>query len=137
MTLLTRRALIGHSAATAAITTFASGALLAAPVKAAEPAVAPALFVFDARFARSAALAGSHGATGIALLDPRKVDLGIAWREQIPALLRQGQRIEGLTLWSDRMICEIFARDMGVPFAAEDVSAGEGTATRLQHWWLG
>lgn len=134
MTPITRRTLIARGAAATAVAGFGA---LPARLSAAAPQGTPALFVFDARFARSAALADSHRATGAALLDPREADLGIAWREQIPALLQQGQRIEGLTMWSDKMICEIFARDAGASFTALEISAGDRADTQLQHWWLG
>ena len=100
------------------------------------PQAAAGLFVFDARFARSLAMAQSHLAAGAALLDPRETDLGIAWRGTIPALLDQGQRIGGLTLWSDRMISEIFAREAGRSLSSVELSAGDSAATLLQHWWL-
>lgn len=129
MTPFTRRSVLKHSAATAA--------LIALPpsLSAAAPQV-PALFVFDARFARSAILAESYRAAGAALLDPRESDLGVAWRGMIPSLLQQGMRIEGLTLWSDRMISEIFAREAGAAFSALEMAAGDQAATRLQHWHL-
>ncbi len=134
MTPITRRTLIRRGAAATTVAGFVG---LPSSLSAATPPGSPALFVFDARFARSAALADSHRSAGATLLDPRIADLGIAWREQIPALLQQGQRIEGLTMWSDKMICEIFARDAGASFTALEISAGDSAGTRLQHWWLG
>lgn len=133
MTPITRRTLIARGAAATAVAGFGA---LPAVVSAAAPPGTPALFVFDARFARSMALAQSHRHSGASLLDPREADLGIAWRGQIPALLQQGQRIEGLTMWSDRLISEIFARDAGLAFHAVELSAGDSAATRLHHWWL-
>ncbi len=133
MTPITRRTLIARGAAATAVAVFGA---LPATLSAAAPNGIPALFVFDARLSRSIALAHSHRTSGAILLDPRATDLGIAWREQIPALLQQGQRIEGLTMWSDKMICEIFARDAGASFTAMEISAGDRAGTRLQHWWL-
>ena len=133
MTPITRRIMIGQSAAAL---TVAGGALVPGALHAAAPGDPAALFVFDARFARSVMLADSHRAAGATLLDPREIDLGVAWRETIPSLLGQGRTIEGLTLWSDRMICEIFARDAGATFTSLEVSAGDKAATKLQHWQL-
>ena len=133
MTPITRRIMIGQSAAALAV---ASSAIIPTTLHAAEPGARAALFVFDARFARSAMLADSRLAAGAILLDPRETDLGVAWRETIPSLLKQGRTIEGLTLWSDRMICEIFARDAGATFTSLEVSAGDKAATKLQHWQL-
>ncbi len=134
---ITRRTLIRRGAATAALATLASGALVPSAAVATAPSRQPALFVFDARFSRSVALAHSHRANGADLLDPRADDLGVAWRGRIPGLLDQGAAIEGLTLWSDRLICEIFARDAGVAFHATSLSAASGAPTQLYHWWLG
>ena len=135
MTPITRRTMIKRSAATAAVTC-AGGVLMPTSLHAEPAQVPPALFVFDARFARSTMLAESYSAAGTTLLDPRETDLGVAWRGLIPSLLQQGQRIEGLTLWSDRLITEIFARESGASFASLEMSAGDPAATRLQHWHL-
>ena len=133
MTPITRRIMIGQSAAALAV---AGSAIVPGALHAATPGAPAELFVFDARFARSAMLAGSHRAAGAILLDPRETDLGVAWRETIPSLLSQGRTIEGLTLWSDRMICEIFARDAGATFTSLEISAGDNAATKLHHWRL-
>ena len=133
MTPITRRIMIGQSAAALAV---GSSAIVPTSLLAAAPADPAALFVFDARFARSVMLADSHLKVGAVLLDPRETDLGVAWRETIPSLLKQGRAIEGLTLWSDRMICEIFARDAGATFTSLEVGAGDKAATKLQHWRL-
>jgi hypothetical protein len=130
MTPITRRTMMMHSAAGA------GGLLVPAALRAAPLQVPPALFVFDTRFARSAMLAQRYRAAGASLLDPRENDLGVAWRGLIPSLLQRGQRIEGLTLWSDRMITEIFAREAGAAFSAQQISAGDAAATSLQHWHL-
>jgi hypothetical protein len=136
MTPITRRTLIKCGSATAAMT-LAGGALMPPALHAATSDATPALFVFDARFARSTMLAEHYRNAGAALLDPREADLGVAWRDLIPSLLQQGQRIDGLTLWSDRMINEIFAREAGTSFSSLEVSAGDNAATSLQHWRLG
>ncbi len=135
MTPITRRTMIKRSAATAVITC-SGGALIPTSLHATPSRVPPALFVFDARFARSTLLAESYRAAGASLLDPRETDLGVAWRGLIPSLLQQGQRIEGLTLWSDRLITEIFAREAGATFSSLELAAGDAAATRLQHWHL-
>lgn len=136
MTPITRRTLIQRGAATAAFATMAGGGL--APAMATMAPVTPAaLFVFDARFTRSAALADSHRLAGAQVLDPRVADLGIAWRGQIAALLQQGLPVEGLTLWSDRLISEIFAREAGVPFHSMAMAKGSGAASELHHWRVG
>lgn len=132
---ITRRSVITRGAAIAVITC-SGGALMPTSLHAAPLQAPPSLFVFDARFVRSNMLADHYRAAGASLLDPRETDLGLAWRELIPTLLQQGQRIEGLTLWSDRMISEIFAREAGAAFSALEIAAGDPAATRLQHWQL-
>jgi len=132
MTPITRRMLIKRGAATAALSV--AGATLPQSLRAAHIGGPTALFVFDARFDRSHSLAESYRSAGVALLDPRDTDLGIAWREVIPSLLQQGQVVEGMTLWSDRLICEIFAREAGATFSSLEIAAGDKAATTLQHW---
>ncbi len=108
---------------------------LPAALRAATP-TAPAVFVYDARFAASRQLAALWQARGVAVLDPRDHDLGLAWRDQIPALLATNPQIEGATLWSDRFVCETFARDFGLSPEGAD-SALEGVAGgSLRHWKL-
>lgn len=133
---ITRRTMMQHSAVTAAAVSLAGGAAFSSPLLAATGQASPALFVFDARFDRSVALAESYARAGAILLDPREADLGRAWQGLIPSLLQQGKRIEGLTLWSDRLISEIFAREHAVIFRAEEISAGRGSTGTLQQWWL-
>jgi hypothetical protein len=136
MTPMTRRTLIRRSAATAAFAALGGGGL--APALASEaPGTPAALFVFDARFMRSAVLAHNHRLAGAQVLDPRVADLGIAWRGQIAALLQQGLPIEGLTLWSDRLISEIFAREAGVPFHSAAIASANSAASELYHWRVG
>ena len=97
----------------------------------------PALVVFDARFGLSALLAEHQAARGAATLDPRDYDLGLAWRGQMAGLLDAGERIEGLTLWSDRLVCEILARDSGHPFAASARPLASPDGAMLYHWVIG
>lgn len=97
----------------------------------------PALVVFDARFGISALLAERQAALGAATLDPRDHDLGPAWRGQMAGLLDAGGRIEGLTLWSDRLVCEILARDSGHPFAASKRPLASPDGALLYHWVIG
>ncbi len=94
----------------------------------------PAIFIYDARFAASRELAESWKQQGVAILDPREHDLGNAWRKTIPALLARGGGIAGATMWSDRFICETFAREHGLAAQPQDVPLpGAGGAT-LRLW---
>jgi len=109
----------------------------------AQPALAigqqgrPALFLWDARFAPSADVARLLRDRGTALIDAREHDLGIAWRGRIPELLSANPGgIEGLTLWSDKFICESFGRDHGLGVAFEKPVLQAPGATPLLHWRL-
>lgn len=119
--------------------TAAAGLVAAAPALAAAPAAAgPMLFIYDERFAASRLEAEKVRARGGIALDPRQRDLGLAWREDIPRLLaRAGGTIGGMTLWSDRFICETFARDHGLALAmARPVEEARGGAPGLGEWVL-
>jgi hypothetical protein len=95
---------------------------------------APALFVYDGRFPFSRQFAEQWQMAGVAILDPREHDLGLAWREHIPGLLEGGGRIEGATLWSDRFICETFARERGMTVSPVDVKPSGMPGDELRHW---
>lgn len=115
----------------------ALGAAIAMPaaLRAAAGSV-PALFVYDARFPASLDLASDWQARGVSVLDPRDHDLGLAWREHIPRLLSGNARIEGATLWSDRFVCETFAKEHGLhPSGKERVLEGVAGGS-LRHWSL-
>ena len=52
---------------------------------------------------------------GHIVIDPREEDLGLAWRKRIPVLLERYEgRLEGVTQWSDWVICQTFARQHGL-----------------------
>ncbi|MEL1249101.1 hypothetical protein [Aurantiacibacter gilvus] len=95
----------------------------------------PGLFLFDARFAASRQLAEQWRAQGVPVLDSREHDLGLAWRERIPQALAANPRIEGVTLWSDRFICETFGRDHSLAMTVAD-SALPGADPALRQWVL-
>ena len=94
----------------------------------------PAIFIYDARFSASRELAQSWQQSGVAVLDPREYDLGLAWQAHIPDLLQQGRGIAGATLWSDRFICETFARDHGLAPAVRDTQLPGSVDGALRHW---
>jgi len=71
-------------------------------------------FFFDARFAPSSAQARAHRASGVAVFDGRRDDLGRVWRQDMPALLAGSSAVAGLTPWSDLLIAELSARDLGL-----------------------
>ena len=130
MDLTRRRALAAGAAA---------GVFAAFPVAAmARAGRLPQLFIFDARFAPSRDAARHMASLGVATLDPRVRDLGVAWREDIAPMVAQGNNsLAGMTLWSDRLICETFAREHGL--SLEELSGGQGQAELphgLSHWAL-
>ncbi|MFC3099035.1 hypothetical protein [Alteraurantiacibacter palmitatis] len=127
---LTRRDVLAAGSALAAAATLPGQALAAS-------AKGPALVVFDARFGLSAHLAERRAARGAATLDPRDHDLGLAWRVQLAGLLDAGEHIEGLTLWSDRLVCEILARDAGHAFVASERPQASPEGAMLYHWVIG
>lgn len=94
----------------------------------------PALFIFDARFAASRQLALTWQQEGIAILDPRDHDLGVAWREHIPQLLASGGGMEGATLWSDRFVCETFAKEHGLSASRSHGALPGSAGGALRHW---
>ncbi len=94
----------------------------------------PAVFIHDARFAASRELADGWRDRGVEILDPRKDDLGIAWREHIPELLKRGGGIAGATLWSDRFICETFARQYGLSSIGDGQLLPGAAGGALRHW---
>ena len=91
----------------------------------------PALFIYDARFPASAQLAEEWAGQGVAILDPREHDLGLAWRGHIPRLLVRGGGLAGATMWSDRFICETFARSHGRSQLLHDAPL---PGSDLRHW---
>ena len=132
MTGLSRRGLMKGGAGALAV-----AAVTPAPLRAAGQA-GPALFVFDARLPLSQTAAQDMAAAGAALIDPRESDLGVAWRSRIPEMLAAGGRVEGLTLWSDCLISQIFARELGLVFTLAQVPLAEGQAgLPLYHWRAG
>lgn len=73
-----------------------------------------AAFFFDRRFAPSSAEARVHRAAGVAIFDGRRDDLGRVWRRDMPALLAGSGGVAGLTPWSDLLIAELSARELGL-----------------------
>lgn len=94
----------------------------------------PAIFIYDARFAASRELAEGWREQGVPTIDPRVQDLGVAWRETIPALLAEGGGIAGATMWSDRFICETFARDYGLSLQPHDARLPGTSDASLRAW---
>ncbi len=132
MTGVSRRGMMKGGAGALAVATLTPGPLRAAT------GLGPAVFVFDARFALSRTAAHDHASAGAELLDPRDHDLGVAWRSRFPAVVREGRRIEGLTLWSDSLINQIFAREHGLAFTVAEVAQSDDPAALpLYHWSLG
>lgn len=132
MTGLSRRGLMKGGAGALAVAAVTPTRLSAAS------GAAAALFVFDARLPLSQTAARDMAATGAALIDPRESDLGVAWRSRIPALVAGGGSVEGLTLWSDCLISQIFAREQGLSFTQTEVPAADGLAgLPLYHWRAG
>lgn len=132
MTGLSRRGLMKGGAGALAL-----AAVTPAPLRAAGMA-GPKLFVFDARLPLSQTAARDVVARGAALLDPRESDLGVAWRSSIPQALATGGGVEGLTLWSDCLISQIFAREQGHAFTYAEVPQAEGSeGLPLYHWRVG
>jgi len=115
---------------------FALAALSVMPGALQARETAPALMVYDARFAVSRELAAHWLARGVPVLDPRDHDLGIAWRDYIPGLLAKGGGIEGTTLWSDQFICEAHGSDHGLRLLRSGNAVPEAAAGALRTWRL-
>lgn len=126
---VSRRGVMKGGAGVLALSAFTPGAALATEA-------GTALFVFDARLALSQTAALDMAAAGADLLDPRASDLGVAWRGQIPAVMANGGAVAGLTLWSDCLISQIFARERGLDFAFAEV-AQDAAGLPLYHWRVG
>jgi hypothetical protein len=95
------------------------------------------VFVVDRRFAVSEAVARDRRRRGAQIVDPREEDLGISWRGRIPKWLDRHEAIvEGVTLWSDSIICGAFGRTFGLrlatPLRPVALTVDEG----LHHWLL-
>tara|TARA_A100001391_G_scaffold130111_6_gene89448 strand:- start:2711 stop:3100 length:390 start_codon:yes stop_codon:yes gene_type:complete len=112
----------------------AMAALGAMPAALRAQGIRPALFIYDARFATSIQLAEEWQGQGVAVLDPREHDLGLAWHGHIPHLLAQGGALAGATLWSDRFICETFAKDHGRSQVLHDRQLPGVNDGALRHW---
>ncbi|HEU4652305.1 MAG TPA: hypothetical protein VFS49_12900, partial [Croceibacterium sp.] len=97
---------------------------------------APAgVFVVDRRFAISEAAGRDRRACGALVVDPRDEDLGIGWRGAIPSWLNHNlATLEGVTLWSDFVICEALARTFGLRRAAAPTAFEREEG--LHHWLL-
>lgn len=126
---VSRRTILKGGAGALALTAITPGMALAA-------AGSMQLFVFDARVPLSQTAAHDMAESGVNLLDPRASDLGMAWRGQIPAALAGGGTVAGLTMWSDCLISQIFAREQALPFAFAEVPQVDG-GLPLYHWRAG
>lgn len=124
--------------------TMLAGTAAAAGIVVANPSFAQmlrnrtSLFIYDARFDVSRQAAKQMAAQNIPFLDPRDRDLGVAWREDIPAMLADPNAIiAGMTLWSDQFVCESFGRDHGLSLSIGDTPSGpSGRDIGLQAWVL-
>ncbi|HSG33100.1 MAG TPA: hypothetical protein VLA37_01090 [Sphingomonadaceae bacterium] len=111
----------------------AAGGAVLVPASLAAAESVPALFVYDERFSPSRARAAYWSERGVAVIDSRREDLGVAWRGRIPALISENRRVEGLTLWSDRFICETFGDEHGLRI---EIEAARHDPPALQAWKL-
>jgi hypothetical protein len=115
----------------------AAGAVLSVPSVAGAAVPRPSVFVVDTRFTPSAAFALEWSKLGVAVIEARRDDLGIAWRKRIPDLLaRNGGGIAGVTLWSDLLICQMFAREHGFVLASPSRAVTPAAGADLHHWML-
>jgi hypothetical protein len=97
----------------------------------------PSVFVVDTRFPPSAAAALDWTKLGVAVIEARREDLGIAWRKRIPDLLaRNGGGIAGMTLWSDLLICQMFARGHGLVLDGPPRAVAPAVDAGLHYWML-
>jgi hypothetical protein len=92
----------------------AGGLAMIAPVASANAIQPIGAFFFDERFGPSSREARAHRAAGVAVFDGRRDDLGRVWRRDMPTLLEGGSGVAGLTPWSDLLIAELSARDLGL-----------------------
>jgi len=114
-----------------------TGAALTMPRALWAAEVRPGIFVVDRRFAASAAAALDRDKRGTTVIDPREEDLGNAWRVRIPRLLEQkGLVMEGVTLWSDLVICQMFARAHGLELTQPARRVPSASAAGLLYWTL-
>ena len=117
--------------------TLVAGAVLSTPSLARAAALRPSVFVADSRFRPSAAAALEWSKLGVAVIEARRDDLGIAWRRRIPSLLaRDGGGIAGLTLWSDLLICQMLAREHGLALASPCRTVVPPVDDGLYDWML-
>ena len=97
----------------------------------------PGVFVVDRRFRVSQAIARDRSRRGAMIVDPRAEDLGISWRDRIPEWLDRNEAIvEGVTLWSDLIICEVFGRTLGLRLAGPPQPPTASTDRGLHRWLL-
>ena len=129
MRLLERRSILkGGAAATAALCL--PGELGAAGTRA-------GVFVVDRRFAVSEAVARDRRERGALVVDPRQEDLGVSWRGRIPEWLGDNEAsVEGVTLWSDFVICQTFARSCGLRLVGAPQPAASAAEQGLHRWLL-
>ena len=115
----------------------ATGAVLSVPAVARTAIPRPSVFVVDTRFPSSAAAALDWSRLGVAVIEARRDDLGLAWRKRIPDLLaRNGGGIAGMTLWSDLLICQMLAREHGLALASPCRTVVPPVDDGLYDWML-
>lgn len=115
----------------------AGAASLLASWPAAARAAAPAVILFDSRFADAVHEAAAWGRNGALTIDTRKSDIGHAWRGAIADRMGQGSAaIVGITLYADQMISELMGREYGLKLAhLQRARVSPGGATLLR-WVL-
>lgn len=114
-----------------------AGAVLSVPSVARAAAPRTSVFVVDTRFLPSATAALEWRKMGAAVIDARLDGLGTAWRKRIPDLLAgNGGGVAGITLWSDMLICQMFAREHGLVLASSPRAAARAVDAGLHSWML-
>lgn len=117
----------------------ATGAAAAVPATAAQTAVEPppSVVIHDGRYSACAAFAAALTSPGVLVVDSHSRDIGLAWRDEIAAQLRaRPGRVEGLSLYADRFICEVMARDLGLALTEWRIDAKPGERPGLFRWTL-
>lgn len=95
--------------------------------------------IFDGRYEDCAGFARVHQKPGVLLVDTRQRDIGLAWRDEIAAHLKQYPgRVDGMSLYSDQFVSTLMARDHGLRLTAEDrVAAADSGKPGFFRWTLG
>ena len=115
----------------------AAGAVLSVPSVATAAASRASVFVVDTRFLPFAKAALDWRKRGATVIDARLEDLGTAWRKRIPGLLAgNGGGVAGITLWSDLLICQMFAREHGLVLGRPARPVAPAVDAGLRYWIL-